>query len=144
MSRLNRVRRHLRGCAAFVLVLLLAGCATAPPYRAPAGLVWGSAGESTAYPGVRLLLYRPTRIACEDARAEVPTRPANAFLHLTFSECRELTITAGSEYWVSGHIDIANTGTGVSTRAGCESTRSTEVANGWAVSACAPVSVRFR
>jgi hypothetical protein len=126
------------------LALLLAGCAA--PFRLPDGVVWGFTGESPA--GARVVAYVPDgkqgKQNCEDWRAKwiaiKSLTDAEARLQgLTLSACRQLSVTAGSGYWVSRvpHLEI---GDGAATLADCEKLRGPGALRG---SACTEVAVTF-
>jgi len=141
VCRRRRRRNAMRTAWVLTLAVLLSGCATT--YHSPGGSVWGYTGESAAYPGLRSIGYSPTPRACKEQHAQDRDKPELAPAHYTLSECRELVITAGAEYWAFS-VNEFNSGSGTTSRRQCEVDRHYVQSYGGTPSACSPIGVRFR
>lgn len=132
----------MRRMAWLLWALLLTGCATSPPAT---GLVWGYVSQSEAIPSLTLIAYSANRPQCEVFRArDIADTPKIAWAKMsTPTECRPMTVTLGTGYWI---VTIPGRGAqGATERDWCEIVRNGLLQQSYAysgrISECVSVSV---
>ncbi len=96
----------MRRVLVMVAVLLLFGAWRAQAQGPPTGLMWGYTAESETIAGLRTLVYRSGRIACEMARGRDMKDPSAAWAGLRIpATCQRMVVSIGTDaeadFWSS-------------------------------------------
>jgi uncharacterized protein YceK len=96
----------MRGVAVPLMAISLAllGCSTMRPATPPpTGLMWGYRAEAEALPSLHMIFYATDRATCELNRAKDVHQPPKDIawvgLRIT-SECRQIAVGSGGDFWV--------------------------------------------